>query len=190
MSSPLSAAITDLSSADPNIRRAAAEEIYDTGRALANSATQGWRKHADFRDLLGSEPVITVGLAVDPDIFASIRQANGSPRLAEVPPDQDAEEFDLHFPEQISLDVLTTRDPGGAGAIARYLAKFGDGIQQVEYRCADVDRATAILQREFGLMPIYAQTRAGADNTRINFFLVAAPEGRKVLIELYEPAKT
>jgi hypothetical protein len=172
------------------IRRAAAEKIYGTGRALANAATQTWRSHVEFRDLLGSEPIVTVGLAVEPTVFARIRQANGSPRLAEVPPDQDAREFELHFPEQVSLDVLTTREPGGPGVIARYLTKFGDGIQQVEYRCADVDRATAILKREFGIVPVYPQTRPGADNTRINFFLVAAPEGGKVLIELYEPAKT
>jgi hypothetical protein len=35
---------------------------------------------------------------------------------------------------------------------------------------------------------IYPETRPGADGTRVNFFLVAAPDAAKVLIELYEPA--
>jgi len=33
-----------------------------------------------------------------------------------------------------------------------------------------------------------AKYPAGADGTRVNFFLVAAPDAAKVLIELYEPA--
>lgn len=122
-------------------------------------------------------------------MFARIREANGTPSLADVPPDQDAEEFELHFPEGVSLDVLTTREPGGTGAIARYLAKFGEGVQQVEYRCANVDRATAILKERFGVAPVYPQTRPGAEGTRINFFLVPTPNTGKVLIELYEAAE-
>jgi len=189
MSSPLSSAIAALSSADPSDRGAAAREIYDTGRQSADMATQLWRNHAEFQELLGAEPVVTVGLAVDPVTFAKIRKANGSPNLAHVPPDQDAKEFELHFAEHIRLDILTTREPGGPGAIARYLAKLGEGIQQVEYRCADVECATSLLQGEFGLTPVYPQARSGADGTQINFFLVAAPGGGKILIELYEPPK-
>lgn len=189
MSSPLAEAVVGLSSADPLPRAAAAAEIYRNGRMLADSGTQAWFNHSELRALLGSEPQITVGLAVEREAFAKIRATNGSPRLAQVPPDQDAEEFELHFPGHIFLDVLTTREPGGSGAIARYLSKFGEGIQQVEYRCTDVDRATAILKQEFGLAPVYPQTRPGADGTRINFFLVPASSVGKVLIELYEPPK-
>jgi len=135
---------------------------------------------------MGPNPAVTVGLAVTPETFRAIREANGSPRLAEVPPDQDAEEFELHFPDRVMLDVLTTKEPGGPGAIARYLAKFGEGIQQVEFLCHNVDRAAAILREAFQLTPIYPATRRGADGTRINFFLVGVPGGGKVLIELYE----
>jgi methylmalonyl-CoA/ethylmalonyl-CoA epimerase len=103
-----------------------------------------------------------------------------------VPPDQDAEEFELNFPGDIFLDVLTTRDLEGQGAIAKYLAKSGEGIQQVEFRCANVDRAAQILKEKFGISPIYPQTRPGADNTRVNFFLVPLPQAGKVLVELYE----
>jgi hypothetical protein len=140
--------------------------------------------------LLGFDrPTVTVGLAVEPETFARVREANGSPQLAEVPPDQDAREFELHFPEGIALDVLTTREPGGQGAIARYLSRFGEGIQQVEYQCADVDNATAILKDNFGISAIYPQTRLGADNSLINFFLLPTNVGGKILIELYEPAE-
>ncbi len=104
----------------------------------------------------------------------------------DVPPDQDAEEFELHFPNDISLDLLTTREPEGPGPISKFLAKFGEGVQQVEFRCIDVDRATQILKEKFRVQPIYPETRAGADNTRVNFFLVPSPVSGKVLIELYE----
>jgi hypothetical protein len=33
---------------------------------------------------------------------------------------------------------------------------------------------------------VYPQVREGANQTRVNFFLVPAAEGRKVLIELVE----
>jgi methylmalonyl-CoA/ethylmalonyl-CoA epimerase len=186
MASTLSEAIVGLSSSDLPARTAAAKEIYRCGRTLADQATHAWRTDAKFSVLLGPHPSVTVGLAVERDTFARIRQANGVPRLAEVPPDQDAEEFELHFPGQISLDILTTREPGGRGAIARYLSRFGEGVQQVEYRCSDVNAATNILRQEFGISPVYAQSRRGADGTLINFFLVEAPGAGKVLIELYQ----
>jgi hypothetical protein len=187
MSSPLAAAIANLSSADPSVRLAAAGEIYRLGRATAGSAISDWWAESELSALLlAPNPAVTVGLALQRETFGRIRIANGTPRLADVPPDQDAEEFELHFTDGISLDILTTREPGGSGAISKYLAKFGEGIQQVEYRCTDVNRATQILKNKFTVDPVYPATRAGADGTRVNFFLVASPDGGKVLIELYE----
>ncbi len=187
MSSPLDQSIADLSSADASKRLAAAGEIYRLGRATAGSAISVWWAESELSALLlGPNPAITVGLAVQRDTFGRIRIANGTPRLADVPPDQDAEEFELHLTAGISLDILTTREPGGSGAIAKYLAKFGEGIQQVEYRCANVDRAKQILEEKFRVDAVYPATRAGADGTRVNFFLVPSPDGGKVLIELYE----
>jgi hypothetical protein len=187
MSSPLASAIAGLASTDSQAREAAARQIYRQGRAPADRVARIWCSNTGLSSLLmGPNPAVTVGLAVTPETFRVIREANGSPRLAEVPPDQDAEEFELHFPDQVTLDVLTTKEPGGPGAIARYLAKFGEGIQQVEFRCHNVDRATDILRQAFQLTPIYPATRRGADGTRINFFLVGVPGGGKVLIELYE----
>jgi hypothetical protein len=137
-------------------------------------------------------PITTVGVAVTPETFGRVHSANGSPRLADVPPDQDAKEFELHFAQGVRLDILTTREPGGTGAIARYLQKSGEGIQQVELLARNVDAATEILRSGFGVQPIYPATRAGADGTRVNFFLVSlpgkGPEKGKILIELVEPA--
>ena len=111
-----------------------------------------------------------MGIAVSPETFERMRAANGAPRLADVPPDQDAKEFELDFPHRVRLDILTTREPGGAGAIARYLQKFGEGIQQVEMHVRDADRTTDILRERVALAPIYSATRSGADGTRVNFF--------------------
>jgi hypothetical protein len=187
MENPLSSAIAKLSSPESSARVVGAAEIYRAGRTPADQVVHTWWSNDEIYSLLlGSNPSVTVGLAVRRETFEKIHEANGSPRLARVPPDQDAEEFELHFPNGILLDVLTTKDPGGSGAIAKYLAKFGEGVQQVEYRCKDVDRATAILEGEFGVRPVYPAARPGADGSRVNFFLVTSPEERKILIELYE----
>jgi hypothetical protein len=187
MSSPLAQFIAELSSADASKKLTAASEIYRLGRASAGSAIASWWGETELSTLLfGPNPSITVGIAVQRDTFGRIRIANGTPRLADVPASEDAEEFELHFGPDVALDILTTREPGGDGAIAKYLAKFGEGVQQVEYRCANVDRATQLLKEKFGINPVYPATRPGADGTRVNFFLVTSPDGGKVLIELYE----
>lgn len=175
--------IGQLADRDSAQRAAAAAKLCEAGASLFSSATSEWMKHAAFAALVRS-PRPVVGLAVTPENFDSIRAANGSPRLADVPPDQDAKEFEIdlaggHF------NILTTRDPRGPGAIARYLQKFGEGIQQIEINVRDVDRATEILRAHFGIEPVYSVTRPGADGTRVNFFL--APAGaKKALIELVE----
>ena len=170
------------------MRSAAATEIYRRGRAPADRAVYIWWTNAEFVALCGTNPSVTIGLAVTRPTFQRIRQANGLPQLADVPPDQDAEEFELHFANDISLDVLTTRNPEGSGALAKFLRKFGEGVQQVEFRCTNVDRATQILKQQFAVQPVYPDARPGADNTRVNFFLVPSPTAGKVLIELYQPA--
>ncbi len=136
---------------------------------------------------------LTVGIAVLPETFEKIRAANGSPPLADAPADQDVLEFELEFAESgmpyVRLDILTTKAPGGNGAIARFLEKFGEGIQQVEIDVTDVDRATEILRTRFKIEPIYPATRPGANGTRVNFFLVTAINNQKVLVELVEQPK-
>ena len=190
MSSPsslLNTAIAGLCSGEASVREVAAAEIYAGGRAPAERASETWWSDAELSGLLsGPKPEVTVGLAVQRETFSKIRAAHSVSRLADVPSDQDAEEFELHFANGVALDILTSRAPGGEGAIARYLGKFGEGVQQVEFRCANVERAAEILKEKFGVAAVYPETRAGTDGTRINFFLAAVPGGGKVLIELYE----
>ena len=188
-SDSVDAALLKLSSEDPSVRVAAGTEIYHLGRSLADHAVYPWWADKELAALLmAPEPMVTVGVAVPRELFIKIHEANGLPRLAHVPPDQDAEEFELHLPGGTSLDVLTSKSPGGTGAIAKYLAKFRQGIQQVEFRCSNVNRATEILSEKFGISAIYPAARAGADGATINFVLISAPDEGKVLVELYEPA--
>ena len=181
--------IADLASEHAERRRAAAMFCYREGSQLGEAAIAAWCKDADFESEICGAP--TVGIAVHPTRFDAIRAAMASPPLANVPPEQDASEFELHFETkfgEVFLDILTTRSPGQGGAIDKFLAKFGEGIQQVEFPVKNVDRATALLRERFGVQPIYPQTRAGANNTRVNFFLATAPGGKKALIELVEAA--
>jgi hypothetical protein len=171
-------------------RERAGIAIFRIGCEMANSATQAWFLDSELsthiiRDHAGI-PDLTVGLAVQPDTFEKIRAACGSPRLANVPPDQDAREFELEFPGGARLDILTTSLPTGSGAIARFLNKSGEAVQQVEIGVRDVDRVTELLRAQFGVSSVYPATRPGADGTRVNFFLVPAAQKRKVLIELVE----
>ncbi|MDQ1404373.1 MAG: hypothetical protein QOG55_2 [Acidobacteriaceae bacterium] len=187
----ISSAISNLSAAEKTTRVTAALEIYRYGRAAADRAVSRWWEETELAELLLSpKPIVTVGLAVRREAFARIRGANGQPALADVPAEQDAEEFELHFAEGVELDVLTSREPTGQGVIAHFLAKFGEGVQQVEFRCLNVDRAMEILRERFGVSPIYAEARRGANDSRVNFMLVPVPgigaENAKVLIELYE----
>ncbi len=186
--------ISALSDPDSSIRERAATELFRRGRELARVATRSWLADSELSATFVLDasqfPETTVGIAVTPDNFERIRVANRSPRLADVPPDQDAKEFELHLPHNIRLDILTTKDPAGAGAIARYLRKTGEGIQQIELLTRDIDLATNILRSKFGVQPINPATRAGADATRVNFFLVAAAGAPKTLIELVQTSAT
>ena len=195
-SAELAALVGGLASPDLSNRERSAGALFRRGLALARPATSAWFASSEFAANMVLDPsqfpVTTVGIAVTPENFDRIRAANGSPHLADVPPDQDAKEFELHFADDVRLDILTTREPGGTGAIARYLQRSGEGIQQVELLARNVDAATEILRAGFGVQPIYPATRAGADGTRVNFFLVPlaekAPRQGKILIELVEPA--
>jgi hypothetical protein len=186
--------IDELCSEDDLARVIAAEQIHREGSTPALRVVNTWRQHRELAALLPQpETTVTVGLAVQPETFAKIHAAIGAPELCNVPPDQDAKEFELNFDNGVLLDILTTKDPTGSGAIARYLNKFGEGIQQVEFECADVDLATELLKELAAQTPVYSSARPGANNTRINFYLVniAGKEGpEKLLIELFERPST
>lgn len=192
--------VEQLSDNDESKRTHAAVELFTAGTSRIANWIARIQKDAEFRELIVRErmgrpsgesllqPKLTVGIAVSPERFGKIRASNGSPPLADAPADQDVLEFELEFaPDFVlpRLDILTTKAPGGTGAVARFLQKFGEGVQQVEVDVTDVDRATEILRTRFELEPIYPATRMGADRTRVNFFLVPWNE-KKVLVELVE----
>ncbi|HEV2288877.1 MAG TPA: hypothetical protein VGR81_07990 [Candidatus Acidoferrales bacterium] len=179
--------VAALSSAERQARESAARELYRRGRELAESAIVKWRTEPEIGKLLSDHA--TVGIVVTPEHFFAIRKALGNPRLAQVPPDQDAEEFEWDAGDGAHLDILTTRELGGTGAIARFLAKMGEGIQQVEFLTPDVTRAAELIHTRLGIAAIYPSTRAGADGTRVNFFLTDVPNGKKILIELVEKTR-
>jgi hypothetical protein len=183
----LAAVMAQLASAEAREREWAAGELFRRGCDAAEPVLKKWFADAEFRKIVSSRgPLLTVGVAVAPAQFQEIRRRSGQPKLAQAPPDQDVLEFELLFPHGVRLDVMTTRDPAGPGAIARFLMRHGPGIQQIECEVRDVSRATELLRTRFALEPVYPETRAGADGTRVNFFLVPASEDRKVLIELVE----
>src|SRR5262245_64383970 len=90
--------IEGLASRNSEERAKAAGEIYRVGSQRADQAVRDWWQNAQMSRWCGTNPVATVGLAVLPLTFAGIREANEWPRLASVPPEQDASEFELHFP--------------------------------------------------------------------------------------------
>ena len=194
--------IGHLADEDPAERAWTASKLFSAGRARALNFLQDWEQNEEMRRLMVRNELektmpevpeslrLTVGIAVLPETFEKIRAANGSPPLADAPTDQDVLEFELDLAESgmpyVRLDILTTKSPGGTGAIARFLEKFGEGIQQVEIDVTDVDRATEILRTRFNVEPIYPATRPGANGTRVNFFLVTGTNNQKVLVELVE----
>jgi hypothetical protein len=182
--------ISRLAGADAKEREVAAYALFRLGCASAEPVLRKWFADPEFRALApAGGALLTVGLAVQPATFEAVRARFGQPQLAEVPPDQDVLEFELGFAHGVRLDVMTPRTPGGEGPIAKFLGRFGEGIQQVECDVRDVSRATEILQQRFQLEPVYGQIRAGANQTRVNFFLVPVAESGKLLIELVESTK-
>jgi hypothetical protein len=183
--------ISKLAAPDAREREAAAYELFRLGCAVAEPVLRQWFADPEFRSLAaGKGGLLTVGIAVHPRTFEAIRARFAEPKLADVPADHDVLEFELVFAHGVRLDILTARTSGGEGPIAKFLARFGEGVQQVECDVRDARRAAEILQRRFGLQPLYPEVRAGANQTRVNFFLVPVAEDRKLLLELVETPKS
>ena len=70
-------------------------------------------------------------------------------------------------------------------AIAKFLDRNGQGVQQVAYTVASIDDACAAL-RARGVRLLYEAPRRGTSNSRINF--VHPKDAGGVLVELVEPA--
>ncbi|MCK5891072.1 MAG: methylmalonyl-CoA epimerase [Aeromicrobium sp.] len=69
--------------------------------------------------------------------------------------------------------------------IGKFLAKNGQGIQQLAYRVSDLDAVSATL-RERGARLLYDEARNGTGGSRVNF--VHPKDAGGVLVELVEPA--
>jgi methylmalonyl-CoA/ethylmalonyl-CoA epimerase len=81
------------------------------------------------------------------------------------------------------IQLLAPLSP--ASTIAKFLDTRGPGIQQVAYRVADLDAASAQL-RERGARLLYEQPRRGTAGSRVNF--IHPRDAGGVLVELVEPA--
>ncbi len=65
--------------------------------------------------------------------------------------------------------------------IAKFLARNGQGIQQLAYRVADIEAVSAIL-RERGVRLLYDAPKRGTSDSRVNF--VHPKDAGGVLVEL------
>ena len=73
----------------------------------------------------------------------------------------------------------------GDSTIAKFLARNGQGIQQIAYRVTDIDEVSAIL-RDRGVRLLYDAPKRGTSDSRVNF--VHPKDAGGVLVELVEPA--
>ncbi|MBA2456919.1 MAG: methylmalonyl-CoA epimerase [Nocardioidaceae bacterium] len=69
--------------------------------------------------------------------------------------------------------------------LATFLARRGQGIQQLAYRVSDLEAASTVL-RDRGLRLLYDTPKRGTAGSRINF--VHPKDAGGVLVELVEPA--
>lgn len=171
-----------------SVREWAAEGLYVKGSAMVAQVQALWSRDERWRTLIMGPP--TVGIAVEPDRFQAIRAAWDHPPLSNVPPEQDTEEFEI-VRHGVYLDILAPKRSGPEpGPIDKFLARQGEGIQQVELLTSDVELVTRILtaraQQTGGPKPIYTAPRAGANGTRVNFILMPLADGGKLLVEFVE----
>ncbi len=85
--------------------------------------------------------------------------------------------------ENAKIQLLAPLRPDSA--IGKFLDRNGQGIQQMAYRVADIDKVSEIL-RERGMRLLYPEPKRGTADSRINF--VHPKDARGVLLELVEPA--
>ncbi|MEK7286955.1 MAG: 3-hydroxyacyl-CoA dehydrogenase family protein [Elusimicrobiota bacterium] len=175
-----------LASPESLIRQKSAKKIYEAGLGPAAKAGEALER-LGLRDLRSAP---TIGIAVREQRFEALRKAWGldvaggrrwEPDLADVPAEQMVREFSIHF-EGAHLDILT---PTGKGVLDKYLARSGEGIQQVEFVVGDVAQSCRTL-RERGAVPVYDEPRRGANGTLVNFVLVDLAGESKALVELVE----
>jgi len=173
MSSPLASAIANLSSA--GIREAAQRRrSIGLGRAAQVAQYLPGGRMSSPRCYL-AKPTLTVGLAVQRDTFGRIRIANGTPRACR--------RLRTGWPRNSSWhpgDGWTshTREPGGSGAISKYLNAVWGGVQQVEFAAQTWTRHANTERQIQELVPVILPPGM-ARMARDQFFLVAS-SGRRL----------
>ena len=85
--------------------------------------------------------------------------------------------------ENAQIQLLAPLSPDST--IGKYIAKNGQGMQQLAYRVRDMDEATRILT-ERGVRLLYPEPKIGTGGSRIQFIHPKSTGG--VLLELVEPA--
>jgi methylmalonyl-CoA/ethylmalonyl-CoA epimerase len=126
-----------------------------------------------------------VGIAVeDLDTAIAFYETAFGMRLAhrETNSEQGVEEAMMEVGDS-AIQLLSPLSPDTA--IGKFLSTKGPGIQQMAYRVADIDAASARL-RESGLRLLYDEPRIGTAGSRVNFIHPKSAGG--VLVELVEPA--
>jgi methylmalonyl-CoA/ethylmalonyl-CoA epimerase len=132
-----------------------------------------------------------VGIAV-PDLDAAIEFYSTTFGLElahqEVNEEQGVREAMMRAPgdtgSATAVQLLAPLHPDST--IAKFIDKFGPGLQQLAYRVTDVDKAAEVL-RSMGLRLLYPEARRGTANSRVNF--VHPKDAGGVLIELVQPAQ-
>ena len=123
----IAALIARLANSDARAREQAAREIFRQGCAAAEPVLAKWFSDQDFRALARSgNTLLTVGIAVEPSRFQAIHAASGKPRLADVPPDQDAQGIHAGIrPRRAPRcpDAAGRRRPGRPREISRALRR-------------------------------------------------------------------
>ena len=138
------------------------------------------------------EPLVTavdhVGIAV-PDLDAAIAWYAATLGLhathTETNEEQGVREAMLAAPGDTGTAVQLLAPLRPDSPIGRFLDRNGPGVQQVAYRVADVDAASAALRAK-GLRLLYDTPRRGTAASRINF--VHPKDAGGVLVELVQPA--
>lgn len=113
-----------------------------------------------------------------------------------------AETFGLHVVhEEVNEDqgvreaMLAVGDSGACiqlmaplradSPIGKFLARRGQGIQQLAYRVTDLEKVSAVL-RDRGITLLYDEPHRGTANSLINF--IHPKDAGGVLVELVEPS--
>ena len=99
----------------------------------------------------------------------------------EINEEQGIEEALLEFPDKSQIQLLASVDEHSA--ISKFLAKHGQGVQQIALRVTDLTAATAALA-ECNIPMVYPAPKSGSNNSAINFIHPKHAGG--VLLELVE----